>query len=173
MSQGATEELLLNLMALDCSVDSRPARWGSLQLRRLRRPRARHRYFRSQSISRRRLCYIHLAKAGSADACRDRPTRPRPRRHGGSSNTASRAHQLLDTHQPLAQLSARMQIGKIFGAKSFASGNSDGERIAQRQHCGRRRGWSEPQRAGLLTEQSRATSLACARVECISKTNDE
>ena len=61
-------------------------------------------------------------------------------------------HQLLDAHQPLAQLAARMQAGEVFLLEALGDEQRHGQRVAERQRRSRAGRRHQIQRAGFLRD---------------------
>ena len=62
----------------------------------------------------------------------------------------ARVHQLLDAHQALAELAARVQVGEVLLPEALAHEQRHRQRVAERERGGRARGRHEVQRARLL-----------------------
>ena len=59
-------------------------------------------------------------------------------------------HQLLDAHQPLAQLAAGMQVGEVLLPEALGDEQRHRQRVAERQRRGGAGGRHEVQRARFL-----------------------
>src|SRR4029434_6124396 len=69
-------------------------------------------------------------------------------------------HERLDSSQALAQFSARMQVGEVFLFEAAFFREGHGERIAEREHGGGRRGGREAERTGFFVYLSIERDLA-------------
>ena len=79
-------------------------------------------------------------------------------RHSGrrrdTRQSIARMHQRFDARQFLSQLSARMQVGKVFFLEPASLTQSHGQRIAESKHGGSRSRRRKPERASLLRDRT-------------------